>query len=118
MADDMAQELRASNVTVVSLWPGFVKTEHVRRMTISSKILNIRTVRALEAGESVYYPGKAVVALAKDPNRLRKTGRILITADLGAEYGFKDVDGGFYRSELEKIFQGGIPQTSEVYQSN
>lgn len=44
-------------------------------------------------GESTEFAGKAVVALATDPNVHRKTGRTLITADLASEYGFNDIDG-------------------------
>lgn len=44
-------------------------------------------------GESIEYAGKAVVALATDPNVLDKTGRVIITGDLGREYGFLDIDG-------------------------
>lgn len=46
-----------------------------------------------EDGESTEYAGKAVVALASDPKVFAKTGRILITGDLGREYGFVDIDG-------------------------
>ncbi len=44
-------------------------------------------------GESVEFAGQAVVHLAADRNRIRKTGRILLTCDLAMEYGFKDEDG-------------------------
>lgn len=43
--------------------------------------------------ESTEFAGKAVVALAKDPKLFKKTGRILTTADLGIDYGFRDIDG-------------------------
>jgi dehydrogenase/reductase SDR family protein 1 len=44
-------------------------------------------------GESPEFAGKAVVALASDTRVFSKTGSILITADLGREYGFVDIDG-------------------------
>jgi dehydrogenase/reductase SDR family protein 1 len=34
-----------------------------------------------------------VVALASDPERMQRTGQVLIVADLGREYGFTDIDG-------------------------
>lgn len=39
------------------------------------------------------YSGKAVVALASDKNKIKNTGKILLTADLGDKYGFVDIDG-------------------------
>ena len=35
----------------------------------------------------------AVSHLAMDPNRMSKSGKILMTADLAREYGFQDLDG-------------------------
>lgn len=35
----------------------------------------------------------------QDPNAFKKTGRILLTGDLGKEYGFKDIDGIYINSE-------------------
>ena len=34
-------------------------------------------------GESIEFAGMAVAHLAKDPNKLSKTGKILLTGDLG-----------------------------------
>lgn len=45
--------------------------------------------------ESTEFVGKAVVSLARDRNVLKKTGKILITADLAQEYRFKDENGNF-----------------------
>ena len=39
------------------------------------------------------YVGRAVVALATDPKRMKKTGRILLTGEMAKEYGFRDIDG-------------------------
>jgi hypothetical protein len=46
-----------------------------------------------EQSETTEFAGKAVVALTADPNRIQKSGKIHITADLAAEYGFKDING-------------------------
>jgi dehydrogenase/reductase SDR family protein 1 len=43
--------------------------------------------------ETTEFAGKSIVALAADPNRIQKSGKIHITADLAAEYGFKDING-------------------------
>jgi dehydrogenase/reductase SDR family protein 1 len=46
-----------------------------------------------ENGESTEFSGMCVRALAVDPQRLTKTGRVLMTGDLAYEYGLQDVDG-------------------------
>ena len=43
--------------------------------------------------ESQRFTGRAVVALAADPDVHRKTGRAIPSRDLADEYGFTDVDG-------------------------
>uniref|UniRef100_A0A914DE93 Dehydrogenase/reductase SDR family member 1 n=1 Tax=Acrobeloides nanus TaxID=290746 RepID=A0A914DE93_9BILA len=97
LAADMAHELKPYSVAVVSLWPGSVKTEVMVKKVEEGKI-NIgvpqeQLKKNIQNAESVEYSGKAIVALATDPKVLDKTGKILITADLGKEYGFKDIDG-------------------------
>ena len=43
--------------------------------------------------ESPRYVGRAVVALASDPEVQRKSGRVFSTWGLSREYGFTDLDG-------------------------
>ena len=47
----------------------------------------------LSNSESPEFVGRAVAALAADPEVSRRTGRCLVAAELAAEYGFTDVDG-------------------------
>ena len=58
---------------------------HVERMDLTPE-------RAATA-ESPEFPGRAVAALASDPDVLEKTGRVLTTPELAREYGFTDLDG-------------------------
>ena len=37
--------------------------------------------------------GRAVAALASDPQVISKSGQVLVAAALGQEYGFGDIDG-------------------------
>lgn len=103
MAADCAVELKKKNVAFVSLWPGAVQTENVMHL-IKTNTLNLKKAApqnvpevdstfVFENGETIEYAGKAVVALATDPKIMKKSGRILMTADLGYEYGFKDING-------------------------
>ena len=86
MSRDMARELRAYDVCAVSVWPGIVKTE---RLLLEPERYGFATAGA----ESPQLTGRAVAALAADPNRMEKTGKALIVAELAREYGFTDIDG-------------------------
>jgi NAD(P)-dependent dehydrogenase (short-subunit alcohol dehydrogenase family) len=81
---DAAHELRGHNVAVVSLYPGLVRTESV---------LAAAAFLDLSNSESPQFVGRAVAALASDPDILSKSGRVLVAAALAEEYGFADVDG-------------------------
>jgi dehydrogenase/reductase SDR family member 1 len=84
MAADMATELKPYGVTVVSLYPGMVRTE---------KVMEAAQWLDLTNSESPDFIGRAVVALATDPDALRHTGKVLVAAALAKEYGFTDIDG-------------------------
>ncbi|CAI5444290.1 unnamed protein product [Caenorhabditis angaria] len=92
LSADMAMELRKKNICCVSIWPGAVRTELVTAM-FSDLQKKSPNAHLFAAGETVEYPGKAVVALASDSRRMSQTGKILITEDLGNHYGFVDIDG-------------------------
>lgn len=49
--------------------------------------------RGFGRAETPEFVGKSIVALANDKRKLKKTGKILITADLAREYKFRDVNG-------------------------
>jgi len=87
MAADCAVELKSSGVTMVSLWPGAVKTEAVLEGVLGD--VPDDKIRA----ETVEFSGRAILYLAADDKMAEKTGRILFTQDLAVEYGFTDVDG-------------------------
>ena len=84
MTADMAEELRAYNVAVVSLYPGLVRTE---------KVMEAAAFLDLSNSESPQFIGRAVAGLAADKEVTGKTGRVVVAAELAREYGFTDVDG-------------------------
>src|SRR4051794_5697326 len=84
MTADMATELKPYGVTVVSLYPGLVRTE---------KVMEAAQYLDLSNSESPDFIGRAVAALAVDPDVHRHTGRVLVAASLANEYGFTDLDG-------------------------
>ncbi len=83
MASDMAHEAGARGVTIVSLYPGLVRTEAV----LAAGVFD------LSNSESPEFVGQAVAALASDPDVSRWNGSVVVAAALAEEYGFDDVDG-------------------------
>src|SRR6185436_1063420 len=81
MTSDMAHELKAHGVTVVSLYPGLVRTEAV----LAAGVFD------LSNSESPEFIGRAVAGLAADEDVLRWTGSVVVAAKLAEEYGFADV---------------------------
>jgi dehydrogenase/reductase SDR family protein 1 len=87
---DTAHELAPHGVSVVSIWPGFVRTERID-MGVAAGLLPDSL--DLSTSESPRFVGRAVVALATDPDVGRWTGRAVAARDLADEYEFTDVDG-------------------------
>jgi len=99
MSADMAHELDGRGVTVVSLWPGLVKTELTMMGAQSTddgrQVLRLPGEGEFDLGqaETPRFCGRAVVALASDPAVAGRAGRAWPVAELAREYGFTDVDG-------------------------
>lgn len=81
---DTAHELRESNIAVVSLYPGLVRTE---------KVLEAAAWLDLSNSESPQFIGRVVAALAADPKSINRTGKVLVAAALAQEYNLTDIDG-------------------------
>ena len=92
MAYCMAHDFRKHKVGVIALSPGWMRTEKVLEHFKTDE-RNWQQVADLKKTESTQYIGRAVVALATDPNVLKKSGQFLEVADLAREYGLTDIDG-------------------------
>lgn len=102
MTHDAALELRPYGVTVLSLWPGLVRTEAV----LAKGVDNIAGVPIADA-ESPELQGRVVAALAADPDVHRRTGGVVITAEAAQEYGILEQDG---RAPISpRVMFGGGP---------
>lgn len=88
MTFGLARELTPHNITVVALAPGFMRTERVAGAFEAAGNKDY-----LNFTESPEYAGRAVAALASDPNVLEKSGKVVAVGDLAEEYGFNDIDG-------------------------
>ncbi len=90
MAAAMGQELKEHGVAVLALMPGFMRTERVLMHMTSDEV---KKAFRFELSETPEYVGRAVAALAADPQVMRRTGSVAFVADLAREYRFTDVDG-------------------------
>ena len=96
LAGAQAGELGPHGVTAVALTPGFLRSEAVLEhlgVTADSWRDGTAKDRHFVASETPRYIGRAVAALAADPNVARWGGQALSTWQLSREYGFTDVDG-------------------------
>jgi dehydrogenase/reductase SDR family member 1 len=86
MSSDMAHELRPHGVAVVSLYPGLVRTESVLLAAQGGWL-------DLSNSESPEFIGRVINALAHDPALMERSGKVLVAAEVAAEFGISDVDG-------------------------
>ena len=96
MAYAMAEELRAYNVTALAVTPGFLRSEAMLEhfgVSEANWQEGAKKEPHFIASETPYFVGRAVAALAADPNVLQKTGRVFSSWGLSDEYGFTDIDG-------------------------
>jgi NAD(P)-dependent dehydrogenase (short-subunit alcohol dehydrogenase family) len=91
-----AKDLAKHGAMAVSLTPGWLRSE----MMLEAYGVTEETWREARRGsphfvisESPRYVGRAVVALAADPERARWNGQSLSSGQLAQVYGFTDVDG-------------------------
>lgn len=96
LATAMAADLKPHGVTALALTPGYLRSEAVLEHWGVTEA-NWREGAAKDphfiASETPFYIGKAVVALATDPNVAAKAGQCLSTWGLSDEYGLVDMDG-------------------------
>lgn len=78
MSQDMSVELKPYNIACISLYPGYIDD---------------RKKAANPQKETSQFVGRAIVGLSSDTNIISKTGKTLVAAELGIEYGFKDIYG-------------------------
>lgn len=80
MTMDMSEELKKNKITCVSLYPGYIDDKKSKNKPNPKK-------------ETSIFVGRAIAALSSDKNIIKKTGQILVAAELAEEYNFTDIDG-------------------------
>lgn len=94
-AEDL-KEKGLDGITALALTPGFLRSEQMLDtfgITEANWRDQIERDPYFASSETPYYIGRAVVALATDPNVHQKHGQAWATWTLSDEYGFTDVDG-------------------------
>ena len=93
MARDMAIELQPHNVASLSLWQGLTFTERAHRNLEANPEMKKLTVTNPLVGCTPEFPGRVIVALATDPELMKRSGGTFITAEVAQDYGVTDIDG-------------------------
>jgi NAD(P)-dependent dehydrogenase (short-subunit alcohol dehydrogenase family) len=92
----MAYELRKTKITTLAVTPGFLRSEAMLD-NFGVKEENWRDGGKTDPNflhsETPLYVGRAVAALAVDPNVKKKSGQVFSSWDLSDEYSFTDADG-------------------------
>lgn len=94
LSSDMAVELKPDNIASISIWPGIVGTEQITEFAQEDDE---------EGGSNMFgdgynwetplLTGRAIAALASDPNVMQYTGKMQIVAELAERYNLVDKDG-------------------------
>jgi NAD(P)-dependent dehydrogenase (short-subunit alcohol dehydrogenase family) len=114
LAYALAEELAPHGVTALALTPGYMRTEAILDhfgVTEANWRDGVKQDPVFAVSETPCFVGRAVLALATDPDVARKSGGLYSSWALADEYGFTDVDGA--RPNLGQRFEppGGPPRT-------
>ena len=96
LAFAIAEELYKHRVAAVALTPGFMRTEAILDhfgVTEANWRDGAQKDKSFIASETPFFVGRAVAALAADPNVLEKSGGLYSSWGLARDYGFTDIDG-------------------------
>lgn len=96
LAFGMAQELRPHGVAALAVTPGFLRSEAMLdHFGVAEESWRDAVAKDpfFAESETPLYVGRAVAALAADPEVWRKSGGVYASWTLADEYGFADADG-------------------------
>jgi NAD(P)-dependent dehydrogenase (short-subunit alcohol dehydrogenase family) len=96
MAFAMGYELRKKNVAAVALTPGFLRSEAMLEhfgVTEANWTDAVKEDANYAESETPLFAGRAIAALAADPQLMKKSGRVFSSWGLSDEYGYCDADG-------------------------
>ncbi|MFI0352173.1 SDR family oxidoreductase [Actinomadura sp. 9N407] len=96
MGLSLSEEIKPYGCTALSLTPGWLRSEAMLEhfgVTEDTWLEGTRVDGHFAISESPAYVGRAVAALAADPDRNRWSGKSLSSGELAQVYGFTDTDG-------------------------
>ncbi|MEU7762290.1 SDR family oxidoreductase [Micromonospora aurantiaca (nom. illeg.)] len=115
-----AHELAPHGCTAVSLTPGWLRSEAMLEhygVTEANWRDGAKTEPHFVMSETPAFVGRAVAALAADPDRARWNGQSLDSGGLAQVYGFTDVDGSrpHWARYYEEVVKPGKPADPDGY---
>lgn len=96
MAFGMAEELRPHHVTALAVTPGFLRSEAMLEhfgVTEANWREGAQKEPHFIASETPFFVGRAVAAVAADPNVMSRSGKAYSSWGLSDEYDFTDING-------------------------
>jgi NAD(P)-dependent dehydrogenase (short-subunit alcohol dehydrogenase family) len=106
MVYDMAVDFAPTPVSIVSLWPGYILTDMLKAIPRAAFPAAMQAM--LPEFETPEYTGLVAAALLADPDLKSYSGKTLIGALIGRQYGIIDLDGKRPRDWSETL---GAPTT-------
>ena len=116
LAYSLAEDLRPAGISALAITPGFMRTEAIMEQ-FGATNQNWREVAetnpqakgfGFAGSETPCFVGRAVAALAADPDVASKSGGLYSSWGLSDEYGFADIDGN--RPHMGRYFAENFPQ--------
>jgi NAD(P)-dependent dehydrogenase (short-subunit alcohol dehydrogenase family) len=120
LAFAQSKDLEPHGATAVALTPGWLRSEMMLEtfgVTEANWRDATRRIPHFGISETPRYVGRAVAALAADPDKRRHNGASLSSGGLAREYGFTDLDGSrpdAWRYMVE-VQDPGLPANPEPY---
>jgi NAD(P)-dependent dehydrogenase (short-subunit alcohol dehydrogenase family) len=111
-----AQDLASHEATSVSLTPGWLRSEMMLEhfgVTEATWREALTRIPEFAISETPRFVGRAVAALAADPDKARFNGESLSSGGLAQVYGFTDVDGS--RPDAWRFIEDGRPKDVSAY---
>ena len=119
LAYAMAADVRDhTGITALALTPAFLRSEAMLDhfgVAEANWEDAVKKDRHFAESETPFFVGRAVAALAADPDVHARNGRVFASWTLAKEYGFRDIDGrqpdfgGYFQKETAGILDHGGP---------
>lgn len=122
LAYALSVELEPKGITALAVTPGFLRSEAMLdNFGVGEDNWRdaIGKAKGFSESETPCFVGRAIAALAADPQVHEKSGQVLASWTLAREYGFQDIDGrrpdwwAYFEASIEEITAQGGPADDE-----